>query len=801
MDAKQITEIVRTIKNLKDRNQRVLQMQPLGEHIMRFPHFQKIFKEHPDSYNPLMFMNFLLRLSFHEYKPHKSVWEYNDIVSGIFIILIGEVKIYQPPNKNLLIKESPNIVNENNIIENVSSSINKVVKHNRKCITEINNYRGNFNINLNESCNDINNKKRKSQRNAVVSNILFPKLNKDNNYIALTTDNLNNKFDVNYSRRSSSHLISILREEDYEYLLKRTQYIELKENKKLDYIVNQGNVIGEDCLLKNIRYRYYAAETNTKCVFAFLRKKDYHFLFDKINESNKSKLKGFLYCLRYFNNRNNFIDKFYETITIKNFNKGHYIYKQNDPFKTFYIIKEGSVNLSIVQKEKIKSKINPEVYIKNSYIKKERFTSEKKYEIKGEYFINKKYNLVNLGVGEIFGDIEYYGGYKNYLYSARCNENVELLEIDIESYKKIQSKSSISFLDKKIKKQIQFLFKRINEKDDIEMKCERKNFKINNKFLKLILENNKGNKEGSRFINCYVNPFPIKKKPRCNILHNTRISPPSSFDRRKFMDSSNDENNFNSYNSNSYGTFITNVKNYIKLFYKNKQRYNENDSLMENQGRKKHIKITEEKVFKALTPKVKVWEKNFLDPTKRKKELSEDQRNKKKSNTFINKNIQPKKSNFKISSLRMSSTKEKKITFADKTYNIDKNNINDPNNNNNDKNSSNKTNDDNTIKKYSSKKLVFNLSKSNKTIIHSKFKNEEKTSSLKNSKIMDNSSIFFDGYRVYVNSGKSMSVKELRELKKIEKLKKNINITNREKIQKIFKIGKYSLGPEANGYL
>ena len=130
MNTKQIIEIVKKVKDIKDRNQRILQIQPLGNHIMNFPHFKKLFKEHPDSYNPLMFMNFLLRLSFHEYKPHKSIWEYNDIVSGIFIILVGEVKIYQPPNKNLLIKEQVNM-DDNNIIENISSNINKITIPNR----------------------------------------------------------------------------------------------------------------------------------------------------------------------------------------------------------------------------------------------------------------------------------------------------------------------------------------------------------------------------------------------------------------------------------------------------------------------------------------------------------------------------------------------------------------------------------------------------------------------------------------------------------------------------------------------
>jgi hypothetical protein len=98
--------------------------------------------------------------------------------------------------------------------------------------------------------------------------------------------------------------------------------------------------------------------------------------------------------------------------------------------------------------------------------------------------------MVNYGVGEMLGNLEYFANIKNYIFSALCISNVELYEIDIKLYEKIESHDNIEFLNKKTKKQLEFLKKRIREIKTIQNKNNKDYYVGRNKFMKAYFHNN-----------------------------------------------------------------------------------------------------------------------------------------------------------------------------------------------------------------------------------------------------------------------------------------------------------------------
>ena len=116
-------------------------------------------------------------------------------------------------------------------------------------------------------------------------------------------------------------------------------------------------------MVQELEFRKYACETSNNCILAFLNTKNYHILFDKINNIKKGNIILFLYKLNYFNNKNDFIHKLTRIITFKSYNKDEdaYIYKQNKPLLNLYIIRNGSVSINIVKTSKYKSELNQDL--------------------------------------------------------------------------------------------------------------------------------------------------------------------------------------------------------------------------------------------------------------------------------------------------------------------------------------------------------------------------------------------------------------------------------------------------------
>ena len=185
---------------------------------------------------------------------------------------------------------------------------------------------------------------------------------------------------------------------------------------------------------------------------------------------------------------NNFVGKLKLCTKYKRYKKESYIFHEGDNYKTFYIIKEGMVNISVKIKKTTKSLIQPELLIGNRNIVKLSGNQENK--IKGYYTENLDYNIVQFCQGEIIGDIEYYKGYPLYLYSAKCITQVNVLEIDLKKFTYLAKKcgDNLYKFHKKINMKIDFFKKRIKE---INSTIKKVNIDSNKKdfYTKIFLKN------------------------------------------------------------------------------------------------------------------------------------------------------------------------------------------------------------------------------------------------------------------------------------------------------------------------
>ena len=573
-----VNELLKNRDPLKNK----IYLDEVGELLLKLPYFKMLMEEYPDQdLGPLMFINLLNHLIIEKYEPNSLIWEYNDKVKGVYIIITGEVKIFKPPNRSHLMRF-------------------KKIKKKEDLTIDINNNKKTFSGKYKKATKNVFNKNNNEQkimkRRTNVYRTSYYKMNtfkkkqnsnlkKSKSSISLNTDiklewNINNinhnKINKNYEVKEYIDEIS-LTEKDYTYK-------EILKYREVDYIETFGKMIGEDCLIQNLSFRPYCAETLTKCILGFLTSNDYHILFDKINSINKANIISFLYKVNYFNNKNNFVHKLYRGIKTILYSKGKYIYKQNEPFRNMYIIRKGNVNINIVKMIKIKTDIDSDLILGKKYkninnikdlSETDRFTCDRIFEIKGEYYEKKVYTIVNYGEGEILGNIEYYGNFRKYLSSALCLNNVELYEIDMKVYRRIESNENIEFLNNKTKKQIEFFKKRIEDANLVHKKNNKDYYIEKNKFIKAYYYNNPAiplKEKEIQYINSPKNPLPTKIKLKNKILKSTKISPFCSYDWASF---NNDEkNNLNKNFDNiinnekkvSFSPFITNNKEYTNNF-------------------------------------------------------------------------------------------------------------------------------------------------------------------------------------------------------------------------------------------
>lgn len=533
LEAKLELAINELISNIIPRKKFLL-LQTVSELLLNISYFKTLMENYPNL-GPLMYPSLINNLKFKKYNEKAIIWDYNDPVDGIYIIVKGEVKIYKQPLKSKLIKCQ-------NKIKNKFFSDNK---NKLKDLGILSNIKEINKASLKYSEHKLNVYKKRAE---IYGTDLFkqPKvmqLNKRNN------DNKVPKFPSakylnNFNITIDEHKNISIKEQQISLTEQNYIYKEPQESRILDYTENFGKMIGEDALLQELTNRKYACETSCKCILAFLSAKNYHIFYDKINNTNKGNIISFLYKLNYFNDKNDFIHKLYKAIRTKTYKKGSFIYKKNMPFLYMYIIKSGTVSIFSMKTCKYKSDIEPDLITNNKKIliknkslndifkinnkaKFNHFTKERTFELNGEYEEKKIYTLINYGKGELLGNIEYYMKLKKYLFSVKCITNVEVLEIDMEIFNKIYKPYNIGFFKDKTQQQIKYFFRRIKEINIMHHKYDEDEYRSRNKLMKLFykLHPLSSLKINPKYINNGKNLFPINIKYKNKKLKNTKVSP------------------------------------------------------------------------------------------------------------------------------------------------------------------------------------------------------------------------------------------------------------------------------------
>ena len=243
-------------------------------------------------------------------------------------------------------------------------------------------------------------------------------------------------------------------------------------------------------------------------ILRYINNKKFNKIFKELKLLDSGRVLPFLKSLNLFANMNNFVEKLKLYARHRRFKKDSYIFQEGDNYKTFYIIKEGIVNISVKIKKTTKSLIQPELLIGNK--NKLKLSGNQENELKGFFTENFEYNLVRFCQGEIIGDIEYYKEYPFYLYSAKCITPVNALEINLAKFIYLAEKcgDNLSKFHNKIIKKLDYFKNRIKE---INSTIKKVNIDSNRKdlytkiFLKNITAKNIG--ENEKYINSLKNPL------------------------------------------------------------------------------------------------------------------------------------------------------------------------------------------------------------------------------------------------------------------------------------------------------
>jgi CRP-like cAMP-binding protein len=244
---------------------------------------------------------------------------------------------------------------------------------------------------------------------------------------------------------------------------------------------------------------------------------------------------------------------------LKYYNKNEYIFRQNEPFDTFYLIYSGAIRLIINLERSVKSKIDQDLLLGNN---NKRFTSSRLFELRGSYKELVNYNLMDLSSGDIIGGIEYLNHYENYKYDVKCLTNVEVLKVDLNNFNKILIEGERQLFKNKIKKQMELISDRLKAIKEGRDKIHIKDYILSKgKFTKAFLLNHPISKKNEYktelLINCGLNPVKIRKnKFKIFHLNNSKIS---SNIIEEYNKSKNYKRKYSNKHLNLSKDFLTNI--------------------------------------------------------------------------------------------------------------------------------------------------------------------------------------------------------------------------------------------------
>ena len=382
--------------------------------------FGNLFPNHKE----YVFMSLISSFKYKKYKPNEIILNYNDRMTSMYYVVQGKLNVYRMSSTKIKMLIS-NLLNQNKTIDKW-----------KEILDYFNDFAKRYIRHINDKNIYSNNKK----------DIKIP---------------LHNIFGKNKENQI----------EELEHFFKTI----INHNKALCYCLEEGKVFGEEYLYNDINYSNYILESDSDSIVAELSKEDYEKIYKRVNVIERSNVVAFLVNLRIFNSSRFFLPKMQRCLIKRYYAKNEIIFRQNDKFRTFFIIRKGKVNLSISIQKKVNCSLEPEIIMGNQ--KNQRFTSNKAFVIKGNYLENNDYNIMTVQEGEFLGDIEYYKKIDHYVYTAQCEVDCILFEMDLFLFENlIKNNNSINM-------NLKGFFEKINEK--IELYQERLySMKTNNSVIK-----------------------------------------------------------------------------------------------------------------------------------------------------------------------------------------------------------------------------------------------------------------------------------------------------------------------------
>lgn len=296
------------------------------------------------------------------------------------------------------------------------------------------------------------------------------------------------------------------------------KYDEEKRKEIFDYSLNDGKIFGEEFLtIYPCDKSPLKLKCETYCILGVLSKENYEILFQRINVIEKSNIAHYLVKLQLYTPSDFLTQKIINCLIKRNFHKNEIIFKQGDPYRCFYFIREGKINISLKIEKKVKCNLSPEIIIGNKTM--QHFTSSYIHILKGKYSEKNNYKLYTINKGELIGEIEYFRDVSQYYYTAECEEDCQLFEVNMDLFNALINNSNykafFTNFYNKIQNKMNMLHDRI-----YDIKGNLKNIKkfdyilSRNKFTKNMLEfhplSEKQNKIQEFYINSITNPIKIK---------------------------------------------------------------------------------------------------------------------------------------------------------------------------------------------------------------------------------------------------------------------------------------------------
>jgi CRP-like cAMP-binding protein len=263
-------------------------------------------------------------------------------------------------------------------------------------------------------------------------------------------------------------------------------------NKIPDYFVNKGESYGFYDMKKQKREVLTEAASNF-CIVGELSLNDYLVIFEKTEFLLKQDILDFLSGLKIFENVDfDFFDNIYNKITKKKYKKNEFVCKKNDQSDNLIIIKKGDFKLYFYSKIKFFNFYDLSSFNKGEVISSGNTKKNLNYQINNNYDENIEYHLINMGKGEVFGDIEFTYQIPNYFFNLQCDmDNSETLEIPINElffFSSEELKQQIRFVTNE---KIQLYINRIEEIKNVNLKMQNKQNQYKNLIL-LKIKKSKG---------------------------------------------------------------------------------------------------------------------------------------------------------------------------------------------------------------------------------------------------------------------------------------------------------------------